>query len=290
MLSADSHLDLAWSAMDWNRDLTLPVAEIRRLEQEAHPGVKRARLHSVSHTEAAMGTGTVSIPEMRKANMFLALATVLTWVASEEDPKRGYRTMEHAFANGMSHVYYYRALESQGLVRMLSDRKALDAHFAEWEAWERAPQHEQPPLGWVLATEGSDMIMGPWQVQAWWEQGLRVASLVHYGIGPYGHGHNRTEGLTPAGRDLLKEFERIGMILDVTHLSDKSFWEAVDLFDGTVLASHSNCRALVPDPRQFTDVQIKTLIQRRAVIGVAMDDWMLKPDWPTNPPREGAKT
>ena len=71
----------------------------------------------------------------------------------------------------------------------------------------------------------------------------------------------------------------VGAILDVTHLSDESFWEALDRFDGPVLASHSNCRALVPGDRQLSDDMIRALIERDAVIGAAMDAWMLYPDW-----------
>jgi membrane dipeptidase len=173
-------------------------------------------------------------------------------------------------------------------VRMIGNRPALDAHVAEWEAWEKAPDRPQPPLGFVLSMEGSDPIVGPWQAETWWKDGLRVASLVHYGLGPYGHGHNADGGVTPAGRELLQEFERLGMILDITHLSDQAFWEAIDLFPGRLLASHHNCRAIIPGNRQLSDEQIKLLIQRDAVIGVAFDDWMLYPSWPIDPVMPGA--
>jgi membrane dipeptidase len=69
------------------------------------------------------------------------------------------------------------------------------------------------------------------------------------------------------------------MILDVTHLCDDSFWEALKIFQGKVWASHSNCRALVPHNRQFSDEQIKALIERGAVIGAAFDAWMMIPNW-----------
>ena len=69
------------------------------------------------------------------------------------------------------------------------------------------------------------------------------------------------------------------MVLDVTHLADRSFDEAMDAFGGPVLASHHNCRALVPDQRQLTDDQIKRLVGRGAVIGAALDAWMLVPGW-----------
>ena len=59
-------------------------------------------------------------------------------------------------------------------------------------------------------------------------------------------------GLTPAGRDLVKEMDRLGIVLDVTHLTDEAFWEALNLYKGHVWASHNNCRALVPADRQFS--------------------------------------
>jgi membrane dipeptidase len=81
------------------------------------------------------------------------------------------------------------------------------------------------------------------------------------------------------GRALLKEIERLNIILDATHLCDISFWEAMDNFGGNVWASHHNCRALVNHNRQFSDEQLTELISRGAVIGGVLDAWMLVPDW-----------
>ena len=69
------------------------------------------------------------------------------------------------------------------------------------------------------------------------------------------------------------------MILDATHLSHQCFWDVLEVFDGPVWASHQNCRSLVPHNRQFSDEQLRALIERDAVIGAAMDAWMLKPNW-----------
>ena len=275
MLLADSHLDLGWSALHWNRDLRLPLEEIRRIEIES------------GSTQKGAGVNTVCLPAMREANLFLSFTTVLTWINMPDNMTRGFNSQEQAYADGMAQLYYYRVLEAEGHARMIADRPALDALVAEWEAWESDPTTEQPPLGFVLAMEGADPIVGPWQVETWWGDGLRAPSLVHYGIGPYGHGHDREGGLTPAGRELLAEFERVGMILDITHLSDAAFWEAVELFSGPLMASHHNCRALVPDPRQLTDDQIAYLVGRGGVIGTAFDDWMLHPNWP-RPAQPGA--
>ena len=86
-------------------------------------------------------------------------------------------------------------------------------------------------------------------------------------------------GLTPLGRDLLKQMQELGIVLDATHLTDEAFWEAFELWDGPVWASHNNCRALVPAQRQFSDEQLKSLIERNAVIGAAFDAWMMYPEW-----------
>ena len=69
------------------------------------------------------------------------------------------------------------------------------------------------------------------------------------------------------------------MMLDVSHLTDESFHEALDRFQGPVLASHSNCRALVPGDRQLDDAMIRRMIERDGVIGAVMDAWMLQPGW-----------
>jgi membrane dipeptidase len=127
--------------------------------------------------------------------------------------------------------------------------------------------------------EGADPVLFPEQVEEWWQAGLRIIGPAHYGISPYAHGTGTEGGLFPRGPALLKEMERVGMILDVTHLSDQCFDEALDLYGGPVLASHHNCRALVPNQRQLTDEQIKRLISRGAVIGTALDAWMLSPNW-----------
>jgi membrane dipeptidase len=127
--------------------------------------------------------------------------------------------------------------------------------------------------------EGAWPILTPSQVADWYAWGLRIVGPGHYGPNRYCHGTGCEGGLTEAGRELLREMDRVGMLLDATHLADQSFWEALDIFQGPVLASHHNCRALVPGDRQLTDEQIKALIARDAVIGAAFDNWMLIPGW-----------
>jgi membrane dipeptidase len=83
----------------------------------------------------------------------------------------------------------------------------------------------------------------------------------------------------PEGIALLKEMERLNIILDATHLCDDAFWQALDHFTGHVWASHNLARALVNHNRQFSDEQIKALIERGSVIGGALDAWMMVANW-----------
>jgi membrane dipeptidase len=124
--------------------------------------------------------------------------------------------------------------------------------------------------------EGADPIRNPQQLEAWWDAGLRLLGPTHYGAGRYAGGTGTELGLTELGVPLLREMARLGVLLDLTHFSDTAFWQALDHYSGLVLASHNNCRALVPHQRQFSDEQLKLIIERDGVIGSAFDIWMLQ--------------
>ncbi len=263
MLLFDAHLDLAWNALDWNRDLRLPVSEIRRRERDT-PGKAR-------------GVNTVSFPELRRGRVGIFIATLLArlYRPGAMPPIQRYSSMEAAYAAAYGQLAYYRALEQEGWLRWIKDAPALEAHV---RAWQR-PDPDGEPLGFILSMEGADPVLSPGQVQEWWDAGLRIIGPAHYGVSPYAHGTDTEGGLFEQGPALLREMERVGMVLDVTHLSDQCFDEALDVYGGPVLASHHNCRALVPHQRQLSDAQIKRLIGRGAVIGTALDAWMLHDGW-----------
>ncbi|MFH1085104.1 MAG: membrane dipeptidase, partial [Chloroflexota bacterium] len=260
MLLIDSHLDLAMNAMDWDRDLTLDVYELRR--REAHL------------TEKGRARGTITLPELRCAEVGLCVATVIDRTRRPNSPAAGSACQEISYAKAQGQRAYYRVLEAQGKIKMIGDRAALESVLAAWR-----DHPASAPLGFILAMEGADPIVWPGQVTSWWEDGLRIVSLCHYGVSAYSHGTGTVGGVTAAGRVLLREMDAVGMILDLSHLSEPAFWEALDLFRGPVHASHNNCRALVPGDRQYSDDQIKAIIQRDGVIGVALDAWMLYPGW-----------
>ena len=263
----DAHLDLAWNALQWDRDLTLPLEVLRQAE-------------SPLSDHRARGRAMLSLPELRRGGVAVCLATVLVRsrpnVAPAAPTRRDldHRNQTHASAVGLGQLAYYQLLERQGHIRLIRTRRELDQH---WMNWSTAPQQE--PLGVIVAMEGADPITGPEQVPQWREQGLRCVGLAHYGASVYACGTGAQGSITERGRALIVALRDNGMILDLTHCAEPGFFEALDLFDGPVHASHNMCRALVPGDRQFSDEQLRRLIERGAVIGMALDAWMLKPGW-----------
>lgn len=265
MLIVDSHLDLAWNAIQWNRDLRLPLHTLRDIDREL-PGPGR-------------GQGTVALPELCRGRVALCFATLLARSTGRPEAHVDYSSVAQACGAAQGQLAYYRALAKEGLVRLVTNRAELDDHITAWQNWERDPQQETPPPGFVISMESADPIPNVDELFAWEQAGVRVIGPAHYGPGRYAGGTGVESGLTPEGVGLLGEMERIGILLDVTHLSDRAFWEALNIYGGPLLASHNNCRALVPHQRQFSDEQIQALVAREAVIGVALDAWMLHPDW-----------
>jgi membrane dipeptidase len=167
-------------------------------------------------------------------------------------------------------------MEAAGEMRQITTTAELDGHIGQWK---KAGSGHALPVGYILSLEGADSIVSPDWLEKAWAQGLRALGPAHYGPGRYANGTNSTGRMEQAGIDLLQKMDALNIILDATHLCDDAFWQALDNFNGHVWASHNNCRALVPHNRQFSDEQINALIQRGAVIGAAMDAWMIVPGW-----------
>lgn len=274
MLIFDAHLDLSMNALEWNRDLTRELEEIRARERGRSDKPDRAN-------------GTVCLPEMRRGKVGLCVATLIARYVKPKNPLPGFHSPEIAWAHTQGQLAWYRAMEEAGEMTQIRDLAGLRRHI---ELWKDPPEHA--PIGYILSLEGADSIRTPGHLERAYEQGLRAIGPAHYGPGTYAQGTHVTGGIGLPGRELLKEMERLGIILDATHLCDESFWEAMEHFHGTVWASHNNCRALVNDTRQFTDEQLKELIARGGVIGAALDAWMMVPGWirgKTTPAEAGVK-
>ncbi len=272
----DAHLDIAWNALSFDRDQLLELDVLRAREK--------------GMTGSARGNSTVSLPELRRANVRVCLATVLCRAMPENLPAlefaveqvggRGhgpvilredldFANQTIACATGQGQMAYYKLLEEQGHLRMIRTREDLDSVWGDLDS----------PLGIILSMEGCDPIVEPSQAAWWYEQGLRTACLAHYGPSAYAMGTGGDGPLTSKGRQLLAEFERLGLVLDLVHTADTALEQALDIYGGPVFVSHGNCRALVDHDRQISDRQIRWIAERGGVIGAVLDEWMLIPDY-----------
>jgi len=273
-LLIDAHLDLSWNALSFDRDLTQSAVEINQIEQ------------GMTDCPARAGA-TTGLPDMRRGGVAVCLGTMLARARPDliagkpqERISLDYRSPEVAYGMAHGQLAHYRVLQQQGHLSLIGTAGELNAHWEKWQAWESTSGEDfAAPIGLILAMEGADPIVAPEQAEEWFEYGLRVVNPVHYGHNQYAVGTGESGRLTDAGVALLKEFERVGIVVDATHLSDPSFFHAMDVYNGPVLASHQHCRALAPNARQFTDEQLQLLIERDAVIGAAFDAWMVIPDW-----------
>jgi membrane dipeptidase len=263
MFTIDAHLDLSMNALEWNRDLTKPLSAINAREKGLTDKPDRAK-------------ATVSLPELRKGNIGLVVATQIARYVDVGNPLPGWHSPEQAWAQTQGQLAWYKAMEDAGEMVQIRDLESLEKHLHLWV-------HELPlgtkPIGYILSLEGADSIVNLHYLEKAYASGLRALGPAHYGPGRYANGTDAKGGLVGKGRELLREMERLNIILDATHLCDDSFWEAMDHFHGHVWASHNNVRALVDHNRQFSDEQIKVLVERGAVIGAAMDAWMMVPNW-----------
>jgi membrane dipeptidase len=272
----DAHLDLSMNALEWNRDLRWPLEKIRRWEANLKDRPDR-------------GNSTVCLPEMRRGRVGLCVATQIGRYAPYFHRLPGWNSPEQAWAQTQGQLAWYRAMEERGELVSVRDRQDLDRHL---DLWLRSPaddggayvvESRKPAsklaIGYVLSLEGADSIVTLGHLERSYRDGLRALGPAHYGPGRYAHGTDAEGPLPPAGRDLLKEMRGLGIILDVTHLCDECFWDALDAYDGPLWASHQNCRALAPWNRQFADDQIKAVIERGGLLGVAFDAIMMVPGW-----------
>ena len=275
MFLVDGHLDLSMNALDWNRDITRPLAEVRGREQGKTDKPDRGR-------------GVCTLPEMRRGEIGLCIATQIARYVAPDNPLPGWSAPEIAWSQTQGQLAWYRAMEERGEMVQITNRPQLASHVALWQNHPPAGA----PVGYILSLEGADSIVELSYLERAYASGLRAIGPAHYGPGRYSPGTGAEGGLTAAGRELVPEMQRQGIILDVTHLTDEAFWEALSLYSGPVWASHNNCRALVPHQRQFSDEQLKELIRRDAVIGAAFDAWMMVPGWvrgKTTPTDTGVK-
>ncbi len=252
----DSHEDIAWNYLALERDF-LASATDKRAREGASP----------AHGE---GSAMVGVPDLLAGNVRIVFSTLYVAAARPDRTAWGrtYSTPQEAHDQAMEQLAYYALLASDPRVSMITTRGDVD----------RVVNAKEPSLGLVVLMEGADPIETPAQVPEWFDAGVRI-------VGPswsqtrYAGGTRAPGGLTPLGRELMPQMERAGMILDTSHMAEQSFWEALEIFHGAVMASHSNCRAFVNTDRQLSDDMVRALVQRNGVIGVVFYNRFIRADW-----------
>lgn len=262
MLLFDAHLDLALNAIDWNRDLRQDVDDIRAQER------------SLGMTDPGRCTNTLSFPELRKAEIGVCLTTALARQEKEINHSFGMISPEACYAMAHAHIAYYRAMERGGYMKPIRTRSQLREHAKNYR---ENPQNT--PLGFILTMEGADPLLKPETIEEFHQLGLRAIGLTHYGGNRYGGGTRTEIGLALDAIELLERIAKLGITVDMTHLSDVAFWQVIDRFPGRIHASHQNCRDICNWQRQFSKEQYRAVIERDGVIGIAFDVIMLQPGY-----------
>lgn len=252
----DAHLDMAYNVLA-GRDYDVTAADVQLLEN-----VDRQRC-------------MVTLRELERGAVAVAFGTLYTGTNSYDADGRGvYRTPPDESARRQLDVYL--GWEADGKARIIRDRASLSAHLDAWR--------QDGKLGIVVLIEGGDSIASPAELPAWFDAGVRV-------IGPawsqtrYCGGTRRPGGLTDAGRKLVAGMRELGIVLDASHLAEQSFWDAIDVGPGRMIATHSNARAIVPGghlrtgDRQLSDDMIRAIGEADGVVGLNLFNGFLTPEW-----------
>lgn len=268
MIIVDAHLDLAYNAVNHGRNLRQTVAQIRAAENGRNPE----------------GIATVSIPDLLAGGVGVVFGTLFVTPASRSDipGEKVYHNAQQAHALAMAQLdYYHRLADEDERVCLVGSQADLEAVLQSHEGGER------PSLGIVPLMEGADPIREPEEAELWYERGLRLIGPAwddtRYADGAW-KGSNR--GLTKEGQRLLDVMADLGFILDITHLSEKASLTALERYEGTAVATHSNTRHLVPGERQLNDTQIRLLGERGGVIGVVLFNKFLRAGHAFRDPKE----
>jgi membrane dipeptidase len=239
----DAHLDLAYN-VDRGRDVTRPAAEQPVVDGEV---------------------ATTGLPDLHAGGVGLICATIFC-------SPRKYTNADEARAVALNQLAWYRRQVDEGRLRLV---RSMDVPSMPFRMHGR-DAHATEALGAILLMEGADALRAPDDVAEWFAAGLRIVGLAWERTRAAG-GTGHPGPLTDEGRALVRAFDAHGIIHDTSHLADESFWQLLDLATGPVMASHSNCRAIVPTDRQLSDEMIRALAARGGVIGINFYDRFLMP-------------
>jgi membrane dipeptidase len=264
-LIVDGHEDIAWNALEFQRDIRRSAAETRRREMD-------------TPIPRLIGDCTLGLPEWQAGGIALVFATL--YIVPERfgrvhGARLVYETPEQAEILARQELDYYRGLaEEESALRLITNTAELDAL---WEA-RRQSDPRSAPIGLALLMEGADPILTPAHVGEWAEAGVRMIGPAWAGT-RYAGGTHEPGGLTPLGKDLLKAMAELGLTLDLSHLAEQAYHEALDAYPGTLIASHSNPQRFCPGERGLSDAMIRSLAERGGVLGIVLFNQFLKSGW-----------
>jgi len=268
-LIVDAHEDLAWNALTFGRDCTRSALVTRQAEQ---------RSAAPSHN----GHTLLGLSEYLQGHIAVIFSTL--FAAPLRRRLGDWDTQAYADSQQAHRLYaaqldyYERLADDHEAFVLIRGRGDLERVLTSWEGDDSVKRR----VGLVPLMEGADAIREPKEAEWWMERGVRIVGLAWAGT-RYAGGTGEPGPLTPEGYRLLDAMADLGLILDVSHASDESCLEALDRFEGTVIASHANPRALLKDfsrpERLLTDAMILRLAEHGGVIGIVPYNRFLKSGW-----------
>jgi membrane dipeptidase len=276
MLIIDAHEDIAYNALEWGRDIRDSVHVVRERE---------GNTDCCDNANASAGPGGIAmsgLPELRRGGIGVVFGVIFAYpLRNASSPAasshtQAYRTAEEAYRVGREQLAYYQQLAQEPGISLIQNANDLQRVLADWHA--SSADDKERPLGIVPLMEGADAIRTPDEAAQWFAEGVRIVGLAWSGT-RYSGGTGMPGPLTAEGKALLREMERVGLILDTSHLAEESFWQALEQFQGPIIASHSNCRAFTPTDRHLSDDMIRALAARDSVIGMVPVNYFLHGDW-----------
>ncbi|MFO7322177.1 MAG: membrane dipeptidase [Chloroflexota bacterium] len=272
MIVVDAHQDIAYNALNHGRDYLLASWDKRRLEAAGNGG-------------ADAGLAMLGLPDALLGRVAVAFATIFVAPASSADgpwDEMTYTTPREAYRLASQQMDYYHRLADEServtLIRTIAD---LDATLATWAEGTELEDHRQ---GLVILMENADPIVEPAQFEEWYERGVRIVGPAWTGT-RYCGGTGQPGPLTPLGRELLDVMMSFNAILDLSHMAEEAFLESLDIYDGVIIASHSNPRRFRNTDRHLSDMMIRRLAERDGVIGVVLYNRFLSERWSRGDPK-----
>jgi membrane dipeptidase len=198
-------------------------------------------------------TGSIDIPRMREGNLGAIFFSI--WMPSKIT---GPEAVDRALIQ-IDAVREQVRKHSKDLVLAMTAAEIRDAH-------------KQGKIAALLGVEGGHMINSDLGVlRSFAALGVRYMTLTHSGNDEWADSstdkaaHN---GLTDFGKDVIREMNRLGVMVDISHVSDKTFYDALETSKAPLIASHSSCRAICDAPRNMTDQMMKDLAGKGGVVQI----------------------